>query len=124
MNRLYSRGHIWVRLIAEREALLGVTSHLVRSQKKPACINLCEPGDALRVGEWMGDIEFHKGVFELRCPVDGVVLDVNEAILLDPHALQRDPEQWLVRMTNVSTPRALLDTAAYLRYIRTERNET
>ena len=48
-GKLYSPRHIWVRLLPGGEALLGVTRQLVRSEKKPACVNLCDPGDTLRV---------------------------------------------------------------------------
>lgn len=123
-GKLYSPLHIWVRFLPGDEALLGVTHALVRMQKKPVCVNLCDPGDALRRGDWMGDIEFFKGVFDLRCPVDGVVSDVNARVILQPQSLQTDPEQWLVRLQNVVSTHALLDTAAYLRFLREERKET
>ena len=122
-GKLYSPQHVWVRLLPDDEALLGVTRALVRTQKKPVCVNLCDPGDTLRRGDWMGDVEFFKGVFDLRCPVDGVVSAVNEQVILHPQSLQADPEQWLLRLQDVALPRALLDTTSYLRLLQTERNE-
>ncbi len=122
-GRLYSPQHIWVRVSDDGTALLGVTAQLVRRQKKPVCLNLCDPGDVLRPGDWMGDVEFFKGVFDLRCPVSGVVQDVNEQAICAPRLLQDEPEPWLVRLCNVQTPRPLLDTAAYLRLLIRERNE-
>jgi glycine cleavage system H protein len=121
-GKLYSPRHIWVRLLPGGEALLGVTQQLVRSEKKPACVNLCDPGDTLRVGDWMGDIEFYKGVFDLRCPVEGTVCAVNAQAILTPQTLQGD-ETWLVRLRDVRVPRKLLDTAEYLRVLQEERNK-
>ena len=116
-ERFYTKTHEWVCFQADGTALVGVSEQLVRSQKKPSCINLCDEGDVLRAGANAGDVEFLKGVVDVHAPVGGVVEAVNDALLLSPQTLEREPLTWLFSMRDVRRERALLTEAQYLDYL-------
>ena len=115
-GRFYTKTHEWVRF-SDDAAFVGVSAQLVKSQKKPACINLCDEGDVLRAGDNAGDIEFLKGVVDIHAPVSGVVDAVNDALLRSPQTLEDEPLQWLFSMRQVRRTRALLTEEEYNQYL-------
>lgn len=116
-ERFYTKTHEWVCFEANGTAYVGVSEQLVKSQKKPACINLCDEGDVLRAGDNAGDIEFLKGVVDIHAPVGGVVEAVNDALLLSPQTLEHEPLTWLFSVRQAQRTRALLTEAEYLQYL-------
>lgn len=116
-ERFYTKTHEWVSFSADGTAFVGVSEQLVRSQKKPSCINLCDEGDVLRAGDNAGDVEFLKGVVDVHAPVSGVVEAVNDALLLLPETLEREPLTWLFTMRQVQKTRPLLTEEQYLQYL-------
>ena len=116
-ERFYTKTHEWVCFSEDETAFVGVSEQLVRSQKKPSCINLCDEGDALRAGANAGDIEFLKGVVDIHAPVSGIVESVNDALLLSPETLEREPLTWLFTMRQVQRDRSLLSEEAYIQYL-------
>ncbi|MBQ7542937.1 MAG: hypothetical protein IJT44_11670 [Clostridia bacterium] len=101
-------------------ALIGVSEELVRRQKKPVCINLCDEGDVLRAGDNAGDVEFLKGVTDILSPVSGVVEAVNDALLLSPQTLETAPFTWMIALRQARAEQPLLTEEEYLRYVRRE----
>ena len=116
-QRFYTRTHEWVCFEADGTARVGVSEQLVRSQKKPSCINLCDEGDVLRAGDNAGDVEFLKGVVDIHAPVSGVVGEVNDALLLSPQMLEQQPLTWLFTVRQAQRTRALLTEDEYLQYL-------
>ncbi len=116
-ERFYTKTHEWVCFSDDGTARVGVSEQLVRSQKKPSCINLCDEGDVLRAGESAGDVEFLKGVVDIHAPVGGVVDAVNDALLLSPQTLEKEPLTWLFSVREPVCSRALLTEEAYLQYL-------
>lgn len=116
-ERYYTKTHEWVCFSEDGTALVGVSEQLVRSQKKPACINLCDEGDVLRTGDNAGDIEFLKGVTDIHAPVGGVVEAVNDELLLSPGMLEQAPLTWLFSMRQTVRSRTLLTEAEYIQYL-------
>ena len=116
-ERFYTKTHEWVCFSPDGTALVGVSAQLVKSQKKPSCINLCDEGDVLRAGDNAGDIEFLKGVVDIHAPVGGVVEQVNDALLLSPQTLEDAPLTWLFSVRQAQQTRALLTEKEYIQYL-------
>ena len=116
-ERFYTKTHEWVCFREDGTALVGVSAQLVESQKKPSYINLCDEGDVLRAGDNAGDIEFLKGIVDIHAPVGGVVLAVNDALLLAPQTLAQSPLEWLFSMRPTARTRTLLTEQEYLQYL-------
>ena len=111
---LYTKNHTWVRFLPDGKALVGVTQYLVDIKKAPACINLCDDGDTVRAGEWLGDVEFFKGVTDILSPVSGTVTRVNEELLHAPQTLTGDT--WLAVLSDVTHDGVLWTEEKYLQY--------
>ena len=116
-ERFYTKTHEWVSFEADGTAFVGVSAQLVKSRKKPSCINLCDEGDVLRAGDNAGDVEFLKGVVDIHAPVGGVVEAVNDALLRMPQTLEQEPLTWLFSMRQPERTRPLLTEAEYLQYL-------
>lgn len=115
METLYSKHHTWVRFLSDSEALVGVTQYLVNVKKNPSFINLCEEGDTVRAGGWLGDVEFFKGVTDILSPVSGTVAAVNNELLLQPQTLQ-NADTWIVRLSDVKRDGVLWSETDYTHY--------
>ena len=115
-DTLYSRTHTWVRFLPDGSAQVGVTQYLVDTQKQPTFINLCDEGDSVRAGEWLGDVEFFKGVTDILSPVSGTVDRVNETLLRQPQGLSDAENAWLVTLTDVTRDGALWTKEQYTQY--------
>ena len=96
--------------------MVGVTQHLVDTQKTPTFINLCDEGDTVRAGDWLGDVEFFKGVTDVLSPVSGTVARVNETLLRQPQGLCDAENAWLVTLTDVTRDGALWTKEQYTQY--------
>lgn len=120
MEKFYTKTHEWLSFTPANTALVGVTAYLVKSQKNPSCINLCDEGDFLNAGDNAGDIEFLKGVFDIHAPVSGVVVRVNDSLLLHPETLKEEPETWILELEDVKRSKPLLTSAEYEAFLQSK----
>lgn len=117
-TEFFSKDNIRVFLSESGTALLGITRHGLDKMGKVLFINLCDEGDALRTGEPFGDIEAHKGVFDLVSPVNGVVITVNDSLLDSPDALSAKDR--LVEVELSSPLSGLLTAEEYLAFAESD----
>ncbi|MEM6521957.1 MAG: glycine cleavage system protein GcvH [Cyanobacteria bacterium P01_C01_bin.70] len=63
-------------------------------------LELPEIGDTVEKGETFGTVESVKAVEDLKSPVDGDVLERNEAIIESPEQIVDDPygDAWLIKI--------------------------
>ncbi len=99
----YLDSHEYVRLDGEI-ATIGISAFALDQLGDIVFLELSELGDALEPGESCGTIESVKAVEDLYPPVEGTVIDRNEAVVESPETIAEDPygEGWLlkVRLTN------------------------
>ena len=112
---LYSKHHTWARFLPGDCALVGITQYLVDTKKDPSFLNLCDEGDSVRAGEWLGDVEFFKGVTDILSPVSGTVTRVNDALLTRPQLLQ-NADTWIVELQGVTRDGILWSEEDYKHY--------
>lgn len=111
----YAETHEWVELQEDGTALVGLSEHAVEELGDIVFLSLGEEGDTLTAGEAFGDIESVKAVSEINAPVDGVIAEINEALLDQPELINEDPaETWLVRLSDIGDLSELMDEDAYL----------
>ena len=69
--------------------------------------------------EIIGSIEFLGSFFDIKSPLDGVIVEVNESITETPDLIVSDPYHggWLFRM-ELSDPAELLDLMDEERYLQ------
>ncbi|WBQ04438.1 glycine cleavage system protein GcvH [Kribbella sp. CA-293567] len=109
----YTAEHEWLDLDGDI-ATIGITAFAADALGDVVYVDLPATGTIVTAGEACGEIESTKSVSDLFAPVDGEVVETNEAVASEPGVLNTDPFQsgWLFRL-KVSDLGELLDAAAY-----------
>jgi glycine cleavage system H protein len=113
-NLKYTDSHEWVAFMPGHTAKIGLTDYAQKALGSLVFISLPEPGDPLAAGESFGEVESVKAVSDIISPFTAAVVAVNEALLDDPGAINKDPyESWLVEAGGITAQYALLDADEY-----------
>ena len=112
-DRFYTETHEWIKLQGDR-VLLGITRFAVDELTDVTFVELPAIGKTLTVGKAFGEIESVKATSELYAPVDGAVVEVNEAVKNDPSTINQDPYEagWLVAVKTGPVDTSKLMSAA------------
>ncbi len=113
-NLKYSGTHEWVEFFDDGTAKIGLTDFAQKKLGKLVFVNLPIVGDEIAVDETFSDVESVKAVSDVLAPVDGTVIEVNEALLDAPGMINDDPYgAWLVKVTVISDNDELMDSGEY-----------
>ncbi|HNX43854.1 MAG TPA: glycine cleavage system protein GcvH [Bacteroidales bacterium] len=119
-NLLYTNDHEWI-LVNGNEAIVGVTDFAQHELGDIVYIEVDTVGEKVAMGETFGTIEAVKTVSDMLIPVDGEILEFNEALVNKPEVVNSDPygEGWIVkiRIDNASQLGDLLKPADYQKLI-------
>lgn len=109
----YTAEHEWVRLEGD-VATVGITQYAADALGDVVYVDLPKPGAALAAGSIVGEVESTKSVGELYAPLDGEVVEANQAVVDAPETINSDPygDGWLMKVRVSSTP-ALLSADEY-----------
>jgi glycine cleavage system H protein len=94
---------------------VGVSDFAIHALTDLVHIELPEPGRRVQAGEPFGEVESVKAVSDLYSPVDGEVIEVNQAVAQNLDAMTQDPygAGWLVKIRVKAGQSELLDYATY-----------
>lgn len=112
---LYSKDHEWIK-VEGNKATIGITDYAQHALGSIVYVELPEVDATISEGDAFGVIESVKAASDALMPVDGTVLEINEAIVDDPALLNQDAfENWMivVEITDESQLASLLDADAY-----------
>jgi glycine cleavage system H protein len=106
-DRRYTRTHEWVSLDGD-VATIGVTDFAQSELGDITYLELPEIGDAIALDQAFGIIESVKAANDIFSPVDGEVVERNEAVVAAPEVINSSPfdDAWLVRV-RVADPQQL-----------------
>lgn len=109
----YTSDHEWI-LVDGSTATVGITEYAADKLGDVVFVELPDVGSTVASGTVVGEIESTKSVGELFAPVDGTVLEANEAVVDAPELVNSDPfgEGWLIKVSFESLP-ALLSYDEY-----------
>lgn len=109
----YTAEHEWVRLEGD-VATVGITQYAADALGDVVYVDLPKPGSAMAAGAIVGEVESTKSVGELYAPLDGEVVESNDAVAAAPETINADPygAGWLVKVRVSSSP-TLLSAAEY-----------
>ncbi|NJL48517.1 MAG: glycine cleavage system protein GcvH [Leptolyngbyaceae cyanobacterium SM2_5_2] len=97
----YLDSHEYARVDEEEGVVtVGITAFAIDQLGDIVFLELPEIGDTVEKGERFGTVESVKAVEELKSPVDGEVLERNEALIEAPEQIGDDPygDGWLIRV--------------------------
>ncbi|GAA1492100.1 glycine cleavage system protein GcvH [Curtobacterium herbarum] len=112
----YTKDHEWI-LVEGDVVTVGITDHAAEQLGDVVYVELPAVGTTTTAGEQLGEIESTKSVGELFAPIEGEVVEVNDAVVATPDTVNQDPfgAGWLVklRVDGTSFPEDLMDHDTY-----------
>jgi glycine cleavage system H protein len=115
-DRKYTKTHEWVSLDGD-VATIGITDFAQAELGDITYLELPEVGDAIALNQAFGIVESVKAANDIFSPLDGEVIERNDAALEAPEAINISPfgQAWLIRV-RVGDPNqleSLMDAEAY-----------
>jgi len=112
----YTKEHEWAR-VEDDIVIIGITDYAQDALGEIVYIELPSEGDEITRGEPFGAVESTKSVSD----ISGEVVEVNEALLDSPEAINEDPygEGWMVKVKpyDPSELEDLMDSDEYTEFI-------
>ncbi|MBY6067912.1 glycine cleavage system protein GcvH [Leisingera aquaemixtae] len=116
MATYYSEEHEWITVEGD-VATLGITQHAADQLGEVVFVEQREAGEEFEKGGEIGVIESVKAASEIYAPLDGEVIEVNEALADNPGALNESPEgdAWIykIKLSDASQLDDLMDLDGY-----------
>ncbi len=110
-NLQYTKEHEWIKLDGDT-ATVGITKYAADALGEIVYVDLPKVGTSTTYMKICGEIESTKSVGELYAPMDGEVVEVNDALTSAPDAINSDPfgEGWLLKIRYTQLPELLSST--------------
>lgn len=122
MTVYYSKDHEWIAVEGD-VATVGITNYAQEQLGDVVYVELPDTGKALSQGDEAAVVESVKAASEVYAPVDGEVVEANEALADEPAKVNEDPEgsAWFVKikLSNADQLSELMDEAAYKAFVGT-----
>ena len=101
----YTAEHEWV-LVEGDTATVGITAYAAEKLGDVVFVELPTVGSSVASGTVVGEIESTKSVGELYAPVDGEVVEANQAVIDQPDLVNSDPfgAGWMIKVRFESLP--------------------
>ena len=116
----YTEEHEWLRVEGEL-VVVGITEHASEQLGDVVFVELPEAGKTVSKDDEVAVIESVKAASDILAPLDGEIVEVNDAIVANPGLFNEDPlgDAWFFKM-KVENPGAVdeyMDEAAYKEFI-------
>jgi glycine cleavage system H protein len=118
----FTKDHEWVRLEGD-VAVVGITRHAAEQLGDVVFVETPEVGKVVEAKAGFAVVESVKAASDVYAPVDGEVIEANDALATAPETVNADPEGagWFakIKVSDASQLDALMDRAAYDQYLTT-----
>lgn len=116
----YQDSDEWLRVDGE-SGTIGITDYAQDALNDIVFIELPEVGESFSKGEAFGTVESVKAAADLKMPVDGEIVGVNEDLEESPEVINGDPYDagWIIKIKVNGAVEGLMDAAAYVEYCST-----
>lgn len=112
----YTEDHEWLRPEGDL-VVVGITNHASEQLGDVVFVELPDTGKAVSAGDEVCVIESVKAASDIRAPLDGEIVEVNQEIADNPGLVNEDPtgRAWFFKMklSDPSKLDGLMDEAAY-----------
>ncbi|MDX1514481.1 MAG: glycine cleavage system protein GcvH [Gammaproteobacteria bacterium] len=116
----FTEDHEWIRMEDDETGVCGITDYAQDQLGELVFIELPEVGQDVTQGSEVAVIESVKAAGELKAPVSGTIVEVNEALADEPETVNSDPQGdgWFVKisLSDPSELETLMDEDAYQEY--------
>ena len=124
-EKKFSKQHEWV-LMEGEVATVGITKHASEMLGDVVFVELPEKGQNIEKDGQAGVVESTKAASDIYSPVAGDILEVNQSIVDDPSAVNKDPEgsAWFfkIKIKNKSDLDELMSKADYEKFAKENQN--
>ncbi|MDF1803237.1 glycine cleavage system protein GcvH [Thalassovita sp.] len=95
----YTEEHEWLRVDGDL-VIVGITEHASTQLGDVVFVELPEIGTIVAAGDEVAVIESVKAASDISAPLDGEIVEVNEALVDEPGKVNQDPmgEAWFFKM--------------------------
>lgn len=117
----FTEDHEWIRIEDADTAIIGISDYAQEQLGEIVFVELPAPGHEVEKGHECAVIESVKAAGELKAPVDGTVLEINEILADEPERVNNDAmgDGWFMRLrvTDLGDIEELMDEDAYQSYV-------
>ena len=117
----YSKDHEWLRNNGDDSVTIGITDFAQKELGDVVYVELPEVGRQVSMDEDIAVVESVKAASDIKSPVSGSVLEINETLEDEPEKVNADPlgDGWFLKLKldNADEIDQLLDEAAYNAFI-------
>ena len=117
----YTRDHEWILMEDDEIGVVGITDYAQDQLGELVFVELPEVDKEFGSGSDAVVIESVKAAGEVKAPVSGTVVEVNEALVDEPEKVNSDPmgAGWFfkLKIANASQLDSLMDEAAYKAHV-------
>jgi glycine cleavage system H protein len=123
MTTMFTPDHEWINIEDHDAAIVGITQHAQDALGDVVFVDLPEVGASFKQGEPAGVLESVKAAADVKMPVSGEVVEVNEALRADPSLANSDPmgNGWFfkVKVSDMAEFDQLMDPPGYDALLKT-----
>jgi glycine cleavage system H protein len=116
----YTRTHEWIRLVDE-VAVVGITDYAQEQLGDLTFVELPSPDETVSAHDEVAVIESVKAASDVYAPVNGTIIEVNEALNDRPEMINSDPygTGWMfkIKMVKLSDVKQLLSADDYEEFL-------
>ena len=124
-DKKYSKKHEWVSLEGD-VATVGITKHAAEMLGDIVFVELPDKGKNVEKEGQAGVVESTKAASDVYTPVTGEITEINQSIVDDPAAVNKDPEgtSWFfkIKIKNKSELDELMNKADYEKFAKENSN--
>ena len=124
-EKKFSKQHEWISIEGE-VATVGITKHASQMLGDVVFVELPEKTKSIEKDGQAGVVESTKAASDIYSPVAGDILEVNQSIVDDPSAVNKDPEgsAWFfkIKIKNKSDLDELMSKADYEKFAKENQN--
>lgn len=117
----FTEDHEWIRMEDDETGVCGISDYAQDQLGELVFIELPETGTEISQGSEAAVIESVKAAGELKAPVSGTIIEVNEALAEEPEIVNNDPQGdgWFIKIKvqDTSELESLMDEDAYQQYV-------
>jgi glycine cleavage system H protein len=123
MTTMFTPDHEWINIEDHEAAVVGITLHAQDALGDVVFVDLPEVGRVFKQGDAAGVVESVKAAADVKMPVSGEIVEVNEALRADPSLANTDPmgNGWFfkVRLSDMAEFERLMDPPGYDALLKT-----